>query len=109
MKLWWIAWYTWCFGRRFLSVEKHAMFFKFIFDSGVAGVSFWDRYLISQKLAADWLRSEVGKPAAIAEHDREEFARVPVAGDVTPGFCEGAKEPAKIELVGPDGDVNLVA
>ena len=88
------------------------MFFKFIFDSRARGVRFWDRYLISQKLAAAWLGSQVGfqfgETAAVAEHDGEEFAGVPVTGDVAFGFGEGSEEPAKVELVGPDGDVNLV-
>ena len=96
-----------------MSVEKHAMFFKFIFDSRVRDVSFWDRYLISQKLAMVWLRSQVrsqfGETAAVAEHDREEFAGVPVAGNVALRFGEGSEEPPKVELVGPDWDVNLVA
>ena len=56
-----------------------------------------------------WLRSQFGETAAVPEHDREEFAGVPVAWDVTLRFGEGSKEPAEIELVGPDGDVNLVA
>jgi hypothetical protein len=45
----------------------------------------------------------------VAEHQGEEFAGLPVAGDVALRFGEGAKEPAEIILVGPDGDVDLVA
>ena len=55
------------------------------------------------------LRPEFGEAAAVAKHDGEELARVPVARDVAPGFGQGAKEPAEVELVSPDGDVDLVA
>ena len=52
---------------------------------------------------------EGGEAVAVAEHEGEEFERAPVAGDVTFGFGDGAEEPAEVELVGPDGDVYLVA
>ena len=55
------------------------------------------------------LRPELGEAAAVAKHDGEEFARVPVARDIAFGLGEGAKEPAEVELVGPDGNVDLVA
>ena len=32
-----------------------------------------------------------------------------VAGDVAFGFGDGAEEPAEVELVGPDGDADLVS
>ena len=45
----------------------------------------------------------------MAKHEGEEFEGVPVAGDVTFRFGDGAEEPAEVELVGPDGDVDLVS
>jgi hypothetical protein len=45
----------------------------------------------------------------VAEHESQEFAGVPVAGDVALWLCEGSEEPAEVVLVGPYGDVDLIA
>ena len=45
----------------------------------------------------------------MAEQEGEEFEGAPVAGDVAFWLGYGAEEPAEVEPVGPDGDVNLVA
>jgi hypothetical protein len=45
----------------------------------------------------------------VTEHDGQEFAGVPVAGNVALRFGEGAKEPAEVVLVGPHRDVDLIA
>jgi len=45
----------------------------------------------------------------MAEHEGEEFEGAPVAGDVAFRFSDGAEEPAEVEPVGPDRDVDLVA
>ncbi len=45
----------------------------------------------------------------MAEHERQEFAGVPVSGNVALWFGEGSEEPAEVELIGPDGDVDLIA
>lgn len=62
---------------------------------------------MSQKIAVG-SRSKRGEAASVAQHDGEEFAGVPIAGDVALRFGEGAEEPAEIVPVGPDGDVDLV-
>src|SRR5271156_5391497 len=51
---------------------------------------------------------EVGDAVAVAKHEREEFAGLPVAGSVAFGLGYGAEQPAEVELVGPSGNVNLV-
>ena len=64
------------------------------------------------KTAATAMREsgfECGEAVAVAEHEGEEFEGTPVAGEVAFGFGDGAEEPAEIELVGPAGDVDLVA
>jgi hypothetical protein len=55
------------------------------------------------------LRLEVGEAFAVVEHESEEFAGRPVAGNVALGIGDGAEEPAEVEAVGPDGDVYLIA
>ena len=60
-------------------------------------------------VGAGWLRLEVGEAVAVAKHEGEEFEGAPVAGDVAFRFGEGAEEPAEVELVGPDRNVDLVA
>jgi hypothetical protein len=52
---------------------------------------------------------EVGETVAVAAHERVEPEGVEVAGNETFRLGERAEEPAEIELVGPDGDVNLIA
>src|SRR6266436_9402878 len=52
---------------------------------------------------------EVGEAVAVAKHEGEEFEGAPVAGDVAFRLGYGAEEPAEVEPVGPDGDVDLVA
>jgi hypothetical protein len=47
--------------------------------------------------------------AAVAEQEGKELASVPVAGNVEPRLGDGAEEPAEVESVGPDGDVDLVS
>ena len=46
---------------------------------------------------------------AVAAHEVEELSCLPVAGAVTLRLREGAEEPAEVVLVGPYGDVDLVA
>jgi len=57
----------------------------------------------------DDLRFEIGEAVAVAAHEGVEPEGVEVARDETFRFGEGAEEPAQIKLVGPDGDVDLVA
>jgi hypothetical protein len=45
----------------------------------------------------------------VTEHEGEEFAGIPVAGDVALRFGQGAKEPTEVILVCPDWDMYLVA
>jgi hypothetical protein len=52
---------------------------------------------------------EVGEAIPVATHEGIEFEGVEVAGDVTLRLREGAEEPAEVELIGPDGDVDLVS
>jgi hypothetical protein len=59
----------------------------------------------------EWLRSlhfEIGEAVPVAAHEGEEFEGVEVARDETLRLGQRAEEPAEIELVGPDGDVDLV-
>ncbi len=60
-------------------------------------------------LAVGRLCLEVGQAAAVTEHEGQEFAGVPVSGNVAFGFGEGAQEPAEVVLVGPHRDVDLIA
>jgi hypothetical protein len=57
----------------------------------------------------DQLGLEFGEAVSVAAHEGVEGAGMPVTGDVAGWFGEGADEPAEVEFVGPDGDVNLVA
>ena len=52
---------------------------------------------------------EVGKAIAVTAHEGIEPEGVEVAGNEALWFGERAKEPAEVELVGPDGDVDLIA
>ena len=45
----------------------------------------------------------------MAKHEGEEFEGTPIAGNVAFRFGDGTEEPAEVELVGPDGDVDLIA
>src|SRR3979490_185515 len=55
------------------------------------------------------LRLEVGEAVAVAKHEGEEVEGAPVPRDIAFRFGYGAEEPAEVKLVGPDGDVDLVA
>jgi hypothetical protein len=55
------------------------------------------------------LALEVGKAIAIAKHERQEFAGFPITWDVAFRLRDGTEEPAEVEPVGPDGDVDLIA
>jgi hypothetical protein len=55
------------------------------------------------------LSLQIREAVAVAAHQREEFEGVEVAGYVASGFGEGAEEPAKVEAIGPDWDVDLVS
>ncbi len=59
--------------------------------------------------ATTWLGLEVWEAFSVLEHQAEEFAGGPVAGDVAFRFGDGAEEPAEVELVGPDWYVDLIS
>ena len=54
------------------------------------------------------LRLEVGEAVAVAAHEGVEPEGVKIAGDETRWLGQRAEQPAEIEFVGPDGDVDLI-
>ena len=86
--------------------SKHANFSKFIWWH----VPNWEDYLFFPLLRClNDSGPEVGQMVAVAEHECEELACTPVPGDIACRFGDGAEEPAQIEPVGPDWDVDLVS
>jgi len=66
--------------------------------------------IVRNRSRRDWGAGFQGREvAAVAAHEVEEFAGLPVAGAVTLRFGEGAEEPAEVVPVGPHRDVDLVA